>query len=61
MPSVSPRQRHMMAALAHGWKPTKARKKLPQKKVAVKFHTEDYPSHSDTKKAFDVAWEHIKS
>jgi hypothetical protein len=51
----------MMAALAHGWKPTKARKKLPQKKVAVKFHTEDYPSHSDTKKAFDVAWEHIKS
>jgi len=50
----------MMAAIAHGWKPTKARKKLPKKKVAQKFHEEDYPG-SNTKKAFDVAWEYIKS
>ncbi len=60
MPSTSPKQRSMMAAIAHGWKPTKARKKLPKKKVAQKFHEEDYPG-SNTKKAFDVAWEYIKS
>ena len=61
MPSVSRKQKSMMAAIAHGWNPTKARKKLPKKKVAQKFHEEDYPGHSSTKKAFDVAWEHIKS
>ena len=55
MPSVSRKQKYMMAAISHGWKPKKARKKLPSKDVALKFHVKDYPSHLN--KAFDVAWE----
>ena len=47
-----------MAALSHGWKPKKDRKKLPSNKVALDFHVKDYPSH--VKKAFDVAWRVLK-
>tara|TARA_R100000008_G_scaffold79535_2_gene61261 strand:- start:7647 stop:7832 length:186 start_codon:yes stop_codon:yes gene_type:complete len=60
MGSVSPKQKTMMAAIAHGWKPKKARKKLPSKRVALEFHRKDYPSHGITRKAFDVAWKSLK-
>ena len=58
MPSRTPKQKKMMAALSHGWKPKKDRKKQPSNKVALDFHVKDYPSH--LKKAFDVAWEVLK-
>ena len=61
MPSVSPKQKKLMAALSHGWKPKKPLPKLPPKEVALRFHMADYPSHGSTKKAFDVAWESLKS
>ena len=58
MPSRTPKQKKMMAALSLGWKPKKDRKKLPSNKVALDFHVKDYPSH--VKKAFDVAWRVLK-
>ena len=58
MPSRTRKQKKMMAALSHGWKPKKDRKKLPSNKVALDFHVKDYPSH--LKKAFDVAWVVLK-
>ncbi|MBF84133.1 MAG: hypothetical protein CL489_06600 [Acidobacteria bacterium] len=64
MPSVSPKQRNMMAALSHGWKPTKDKKKLPSSKVALDFHVADYPSHGKKKSAdgpVDLAWSILKS
>ena len=61
MPSVSPKQKKLMAALSHDWKPKKPLPNLPSKEVALRFHRADYPHGSSTKKAFDVAWRHLKS
>jgi len=64
MPSVSRKQKHMMAAISHGWKPKKARKKLPSKTVALDFHVKDYPSHGNKKsenRPVDLAWAMLKS
>ena len=39
MPSSSPAQEHLMAAVAHGWKPDKV--KAPPVKVAKEFNKAD--------------------
>jgi hypothetical protein len=40
MPSVSPKQKHVMAAIAHGWRPTGSAAGIPVS-VAKEFHAAD--------------------
>lgn len=41
MPSTSPKQARLMAAVAHGWKPTKMKGGGPPESVAKEFNEAD--------------------
>lgn len=41
MPSVSPKQKQMMAAIAHGWQPAHPRHTLPSVGVAREYFKAD--------------------
>ena len=49
MPSKSPKQRKLMAAVAHGWKPDRI--KGPSKAVAREFNQADKGKPAPRKKA----------
>lgn len=41
MPSKSEAQARLMAAVAHGWRPSRPRKRLPSREVAEEFNLAD--------------------